>query len=84
MNRLNDMLDRYGECVSKAEASRILHRTQVTITNMLKDGRLRHACMGTMVDVRSIAEYIDAPRGEDMTARYAKQAKHLQPDRFKA
>lgn len=84
MNRLNDMLDRYGECVSKAEAARILHRTQVTITNMLKDGRLRRACRGTMVDVRSIAEYIDAPEGEDMHARYAKQAKYLQPNRFKA
>lgn len=61
MNRLDDMLTRYGECVTVAAATRIMGRSRGTVRRMLDDGRIRWACAGTMVDVRSIAEYIEAP-----------------------
>ena len=41
---------------------------------MLRDGRLRTACEGKMVDVRSIAEYLERPQAMDSHARYAKRA----------
>ena len=36
---------------------------------MIKDGRLRMVCGGSMVDVRSIAEYIEQPAEMDEQAR---------------
>jgi hypothetical protein len=36
---------------------------------MLADGRLAEACAGEMVDVRSIAAYITAPRQADFEAK---------------
>ena len=41
---------------------------------MLRDGRLRTACEGKMVDVRSIAEYLERPQARASRARYAKRA----------
>ena len=61
MTRLDDMLARYGECVGFSTAGRILARCPQTIKAMIQDGRLRTACAGTRVDVRSIVEYIEAP-----------------------
>ena len=72
MNRLDDMLTRYGECVTVAAATRIMGRSRGTVRRMLDDGRIRWACAGTMVDVRSIAEYIEAPAQADHRARAAK------------
>ncbi|MBO7669703.1 MAG: hypothetical protein J6S60_03850 [Oscillospiraceae bacterium] len=59
--RLDDMLERYGEVVTKTRAARILGRSPSGIRNMIADGRLDAACGGTMVDVRSIAAYVAAP-----------------------
>lgn len=59
--RLNDMLERYGECCTQIKAAKILGRHENTIADMLKDGRLKRACAGSMVDVRSICEYIETP-----------------------
>ena len=67
--RTEMMVDRYGEVCTKKEAGRILNRDQRTITTMIRDGRLDDACAGSMVDVRSIARYIAAPRHEDFEAR---------------
>jgi len=39
---------------------------------MLADGRLALACAGTMVDVRSIAAYIQQPRQIDELTRQRK------------
>lgn len=50
-------------------ASQILRRARGTVLQMLKDGRLDYACEGTMVDVRSIARYIMAPKKEDFEAK---------------
>ncbi len=67
--RLDDMLSRYGEVCTKARAARILGRNVKTVRAMLADGRLEAACGGTMVDVRSIAAYITAPKKADFEAR---------------
>lgn len=72
MDRLNDMLERYGECCIKTVAAKILGRSPRTITTMLEDGRLEYACGGTMVDVRSIAAYIMRPREMDEISRQRK------------
>ena len=68
-DRLNDMLERYGEVCTKTMAAKILGRTPKTVRIMLEDGRLESACAGTMVDVRSIAKYITQPRQIDELAR---------------
>lgn len=70
--RMNDMLERYGEVCRKSDAGRILHRSPATINAMLDDGRIDYACGGEMVDVRSIARYICKPKAEDFKARQTK------------
>ena len=52
------MVRMYGECCTKAAAARVLGRNVRTISRMLDDGRIEYACAGTMVDVRSIVEYM--------------------------
>ena len=69
MSRLDDMLERYGEVCKRTVAARILGCSVGKIAAMLQDGRLALACGGTMVDVRSIAEYIAQPRQLDELAR---------------
>ena len=68
-DRMNDMLSRYGEVCTRAQAARILGRSPKTVRAMLEDGRLETACAGEMVDVRSIAAYITAPRQADFEAK---------------
>lgn len=63
----------YGEVVTYTEAGRILSRSIKTVKAMLDDGRIDYACAGTMVDVRSIARYIAAPKQEDFNARVRKR-----------
>lgn len=69
MDRLTDMLERYGEVCKRTVAARILGCSVGKISNMLRDGRLELACGGEMVDVRSIAAYIEQPRQSDEAAR---------------
>lgn len=59
--RTKEMLMMYGEVCSRTEAARMLRKDLRTINAMLKDGRLEWACGGTMVDVRSIARFIQMP-----------------------
>lgn len=68
-NRMNDMLERYGEVCKRTVAARILGCSTGKIKNMLADGRLALACGGEMVDVRSIAAYIEQPAQADERAR---------------
>ena len=68
-DRMDDMLSRYGEVCTRAQAARILGRSPKTVRAMLNDGRLESACAGEMVDVRSIAAYICQPRQADELAR---------------
>ena len=74
MTRMEDMIKRYGECVTVAAAARIMGRSRRTVQRMLDDGRMRWACAGTMVDVRSMAEYLEAPAPADRRARAAKNS----------
>ena len=67
--RQDIMVDRYGEVCTRAEAGRILGRDSRTVKKMIDDGRIESACAGTMVDVRSIAEYIAAPAQKEEDAR---------------
>ena len=70
--RLGDMLDRYGEVATRAQAARILGCSVSKIRMMLLDGRLETCCAGTRVDVRSIAEYIERPAEIDQETRNRK------------
>ena len=67
LDRLDDMLERYGECCTQARAAQILSKSPRTIYRMLEDGRLRR--IGTDVDVRSIAEYLENPKDANFAAR---------------
>lgn len=68
-SRTDLMVDRYGEVCTKSEAARILGRSMNWIYKALEDGRIQDACGGSMVDVRSIAAYIEQPRQRDSEAR---------------
>lgn len=68
-SRLDDMLARYGEVVKRTQAAKILGCSRTKIRAMLLDGRLATACGGEMVDVRSIAAYIEKPGEADFMAR---------------
>lgn len=72
-DRETQMVLLYGEAVEQRVAAKILGRSRGTIQNMLRDGRLRPACDGSMVDVRSIAVYVEAPQRADMEARERKR-----------
>lgn len=67
--RMNDMLERYGEVCTRTAAAKILGRSARTISAMLADGRLETACGGDMVDVRSVAAYICQPAKANELAR---------------
>ena len=73
--RLNDMLERYGEVCTRVAAARILGCSTGKIKAMINDGRLETACGGTMVDVRSIAKYITQPRQIDEAARQRRKGR---------
>ena len=68
-DRLTDMLERYGEVCKRTVAARILGCSTGKIKSMLQDGRLALACGGEMVDVRSIAAYIEKHKQCDEAAR---------------
>ncbi len=57
IDRLSDMLERYGEVCTQKEAARILSIHPRSVHRMMEQGRLRR--VGHRVDVRSIVEYID-------------------------
>lgn len=82
-DRETQMVLLYGEAVEQRVAAKILGRSRGTILNMLRDGRLRSACDGSMVDVRSIAAYVEAPQRADMQARERKHAGKAASQRFK-
>lgn len=52
----------YGEVCSKAQAARILSVDLRTIGRMMADGRLKDACIGRKVSVRSIARFVCEPK----------------------
>ena len=62
-NRLDDMLERYGEVCTQKVAAQLLSVVPRTIHRMLEEGRLRR------VDVRSICEYIENPQKANFVAK---------------
>lgn len=62
--RVDAMVRQHGEVCTIVEASKMLSVTPRTVYTMLRDGRLRSACEGEKVDVRSIASYIDGDHGK--------------------
>ena len=75
--RIDDMLGQYWEVCTKAQASKIMGCSYYKIMAMLDDGRLKTACAGSMVDVRSMAEYICAPSTIGEKARKERLRKKL-------
>lgn len=71
--RMRDMVEMHGEVCTMVQAAKIVSRSDETIRRMIADGRLKSACEGTMVDVRSIAEYIERPKQADCEARLNKR-----------
>lgn len=63
------MVDKYGEACTKAQAARIISCSDNTINAMLEDGRIKPACEGKRVDVRSLADYIEGRKEKDHAAR---------------
>ena len=60
ISREERMVALYGEACQKKTAAKILDcKAPSTISAMLADGRLKSACEGERVDVRSIAAYIE-------------------------
>lgn len=57
-----ELTNRYGEYVDKTQAAKILSVTRATVYTMLDDGRIKGACEGKRVSVRSIARYLAAPK----------------------
>ena len=72
-SRADIMTTKYGEACNQTRAAKILGCAARTIFDMLADGRLRRACDGKKVDVRSIAEYIEAPQLANRIARFQKK-----------
>jgi len=70
-NRLDDMLERYGECCTQTKAAHILGKSARTISRMLEDGRLRR--IDTSVDVRSIVQYLESPHKNNFMAQAQKK-----------
>ena len=66
-NRLDDMLERYGELCTQQVAAKILGVVPRTIARMMQEGRLRR--VGKKVDVRSIVAYIENPEQMNFEAR---------------
>lgn len=63
VSKAEELALRYGEYVDKTVAAQILGVTRATVYAMLADGRIMGACSGRRVDVRSIARYMQTPRG---------------------
>lgn len=74
MSREEQMVRTWGEVCTRKVAGKILGRDRSTVSAMLRDGRLKAACEGKSVDVRSIAAYIECPAAMDSQARYEKRA----------
>jgi excisionase family DNA binding protein len=62
VSKEEELLGRYGEYVDKTMTAQILGVTRATVYAMLSDGRIEGACSGRRVSVRSIANYMVAPK----------------------
>ena len=65
------MIQRLGEACTRDAAAREISVDVRTVGRMIRDGRLRAACEGSRVDVRSLADYIERRPEADAEARRA-------------
>lgn len=72
-DRHRAMVERIGEACSKTTAAKEIECSTSTITRLLEDGRIRSACEGTKVDVRSLADYIERRAEVDHDTRMRKK-----------
>ena len=63
----------YGEACTKATAAKLINVTTRTVHEMIRDGRLKAACGGERVDVRSLAVYVENRGEHDHEARMEKK-----------
>lgn len=68
-DRHEQMVRLYGEACRQCKAAKILGVSAQTIMRMREDGRLRATADGNLIDVRSIADYIENRPQEDRAAR---------------
>lgn len=71
--RMRYMVETHGEACTMVQAGKIINRSDETIRRMVKEGRIRTACEGSLIDVRSLAEYIERPAQIDCEARLRKR-----------
>lgn len=71
--RMRYMVEMHGEACTMVQAGKIINRCENTIAQMVRDGRIKAACEGSMIDVRSLAEYIERPAQIDCEARLRKR-----------
>ena len=64
------LVAQYGEYVDKTATAKILGVTRATVYAMLADGRIKGACGGKRVDVRSIARYMCAGKPKNRRNRH--------------
>lgn len=82
MDRLTDMLERYGEVCTQKTAAQILNLGQRTIYRMMEEGRLRR--VERRVDVRSICEYIENPKKAERSSEQSRPRTTLSQGEFLA
>lgn len=58
VDRYAAMVDRYGEACRIEQACEALNVSRTTVYRMVVDGKIKTACDGKRIDVRSIARYI--------------------------
>ncbi len=75
LDRHAEMVEKYGEACTKTTASKLISCSTQTINAMLKDGRIRPACGGSRVDVRSLADYIENRGEKNREARLTKSGR---------
>lgn len=70
MRTEKELVDIHGKYVDKSTAARILGVSRATVYTMLKDGRIKGACSGRRVDVRSIARHLCAEKPKNRRNRH--------------
>lgn len=73
IDRHRAMVERLGEACSKTTAAHEIECSTSTITRLVEDGRIRTACEGTKIDVRSLADYIERKAEVDHEARMTRK-----------
>ena len=76
VDRMTWMVSEYGEATTKSKAARIVNVAPSTIMDWARQGKIRLCCDGEKVDVRSLAEYIDANPNKDKSGSKPRETKN--------